>query len=75
MTLRKPYNEPPLSGIPITEDEFLRLISGETLHKYELIDGIVYDMTGSSPTHSSLAGRIDLLFQIQLGRSGPCCTA
>ncbi len=52
----------------------MRLIDGETHHKYELIDGTLYDMTGSSPKHSSLAGRIDMLFQIQMRRAGPCRT-
>lgn len=74
MALRQPYSEPPHSGVPMTEDEFLRLIGGETFHKYELIDGVLYDMTGSSPKHSSLAGRIDMLFQIQMLRAGPCRT-
>lgn len=72
MALRQPSNELPRSGVPMTEEEFLRLINGETSHKYELVDGMLYDMTGSSPKHSSLAGRVDMLFQIQMLRAGPC---
>jgi Uma2 family endonuclease len=61
-----------LHGMPITEEAFEQLISIESPYRYELIDGLVYDMTGSSPEHSVIAGRIDRLFQEQLGESGPC---
>ena len=63
-----------LHGIPMTEEAFEQLISVESPYRYELIDGLVYDMTGSSPEHSVIAGRIDRLFQEQLGDSGPCRT-
>lgn len=63
-----------LHGIRITEEAFERLISVESPYRYELIDGVVYNMTGSSPEHSVIAGRIDRLFQEQLGDSGPCRT-
>lgn len=64
----------PLVGIPMSEADFERLISDETARKYELIDGILYDMTGSTPEHSSIAGQIDFMFRLQLGKSGPCRT-
>lgn len=69
------YDEdlPPV-GVPMSDEDFERLISGETDRKYELIDGVLYDMTGSTPEHSSLAGQIDFLFRLQLGKSGPCRT-
>jgi Uma2 family endonuclease len=63
-----------LHGVPMTEEAFERMISVESPYRYELIDGRLFDMTGSSPEHSALAGRIDLLLQIQLRRSGPCRT-
>lgn len=70
-----PFDEDqPLVGVPMSEDDFERLISGETARKYELIDGVIYDMTGSTPEHSSIAGQIDFLFRLQLGKSGPCRT-
>ncbi len=37
-----------LHGIRITEEAFEQLISVESPYRYELIDGLVYDMTGSS---------------------------
>lgn len=51
-----------------------RLINIESPYRYELIDGIVYDMTGSSPEHSAISGNIDVVFRAQLGRGGPCRT-
>lgn len=67
-------DESPLVGVPMSPDDFERLISGETSRKYELVNSILCDMTGSSPEHSSLAGRIDFMFQLQMVRSGPCRT-
>ena len=40
-----------LHGIYMTEEAFERLISVESPYRYELIDGVVYDMTGSTPEH------------------------
>ncbi len=61
-------------GIPITEEAFERLLSVESPYRYELVDGLLYDMTGSSPEHSALAGNIDGLLREQLGKRGPCRT-
>ncbi len=61
-----------LHGIPMTEEAFERLLSVESPYRYELIDGIVYDMTGSTPQHSAIAANVDDLFRQQLGKSGPC---
>src|SRR5947209_16782898 len=63
-----------LHGIYMTEEAFERLISVESPYRYELIDGIIYDMTGSTPEHSVIAGTIDALFREQLGTRGPCHT-
>ena len=63
-----------LRGIAMTEEAFEQLISVESPYRYELIDGIVYDMTGSSPEHSVIASNIEELIRDQLGRSGPCHT-
>lgn len=63
-----------LRGISMTEEAFERLISVESPYHYELIDGVVYDMTGSTPEHSVIASNIEALMLEQLGRSGPCHT-
>lgn len=69
-------NDPdaPRAGIPMSEKDFERLISDETEFRYELIGSLVYNMTGSSPKHSDIAGQIDFLLRLQLGRRGPCRT-
>ena len=59
-------------GIPMTEEAFERLISVESPYHYELIDGIVYDMTGSSPEHADIAHNVAALLKEQLGKQGPC---
>lgn len=67
-------NDPdtPRTGIPCSNADFEQLISDETEFRYELIDGLLYNMTGSSPEHSDIAGQIDFLLKLQLGRLGPC---
>ena len=72
MAANRQYYE--LHGISMTEEGFEQLISVESPYRYELIDGVVYDMTGSSPEHSVIASNIDALLLDQLGRSGPCHT-
>jgi Uma2 family endonuclease len=67
----QPYDLP---GISMTEEAFERLISVENPYRYELIDGVVYDMTGSTPEHSVIASNIEALLREQLGKSGPCRT-
>ncbi|HEY4032552.1 MAG TPA: Uma2 family endonuclease [Ktedonobacteraceae bacterium] len=61
-----------LHGIPMTEETFERLIGAPNPYRYELIDGIVYDMTGSSPEHGMIAGGIFNLIYNHLGRKKPC---
>lgn len=61
-----------LHGIPMDEESFERLVNGETPYHYELIDGIVYDMTGSSPEHAHIAGTIFELIRARIGRKGFC---
>jgi Uma2 family endonuclease len=61
-----------LHGIPITEEAFERLTSVESPYHYELIDGIVYDMTGSSPEHADIAYNVTEILKEQLGKQGPC---
>jgi Uma2 family endonuclease len=65
----QPYD---MHGINMTEEAFERLISVESPYRYELIDGVVYDMTGSTPEHSVIASNIEALLREQLGRGGPC---
>jgi Uma2 family endonuclease len=59
-------------GVPMTERAFERLISGEDPYRYELINGIVYDMTGSSPEHGMIVGGIFNLIYSHLRRKNPC---
>jgi len=61
-----------IHGIAMTEEAFERMISVESPCRYELIDGIVYDMTGSTPEHSTIAANIESLIRDQIGKSGPC---
>src|SRR5713226_3100528 len=63
-----------LHGISMTEEAFERLISVESPYRYELIDGVVYDTTGSTPEHSVIASNVETLLREQLGKSGPCRT-
>jgi Uma2 family endonuclease len=48
-------------GISMTEEAFERLLSVESPYRYELIDGVVYDMTGSAPEHSVIASNVEAL--------------
>ena len=61
-----------LHGIRMTEEAFERLISVESPYRYELIDGVGYDMTGSTPEHSAISSNVEGLLRGQLGISGPC---
>ena len=76
MAANPQYNDEIVSlhGIPMTEEAFAHLIGVESPYRYELINGQLYDMTGSSPEHSTLAGNIDGLLREQFGRGGPCRT-
>jgi len=59
-------------GLSMTEEAFGRLVDGEDLPRYELIDGIAYDMTGSSPEHGHIAGTIFELIRSRIGWKGFC---
>jgi len=61
-----------LHGIPMTEEAFEYLVGVESPYRYELIDGIVYDMTGSSPEHGKITGNIFSLIHAHIRRKGPC---
>jgi Uma2 family endonuclease len=61
-----------LHGIRMTEKAFEQLIRVESPYRYELIEGIVYDMTGSTPEHSAISSNVEGLLREQLGISGPC---
>jgi len=61
-----------LHGIHMTEEAFEQLISIPGPYRYELIDGLVYDMTGSSPEHADIAYNVTELLKGQLGKQGPC---
>ncbi len=66
------YEDTDLHGVAMTEAAFERLIAVESPYRYELIDGVVHNMTGSSPKHSAIASRIEFLLTEQLGWNGPC---
>ncbi len=61
-----------IHGTPMTEEAFEELISVESPYRYELIDGLVSDMTGSSPEHSDIAYNVTEMLKEQLGKQGPC---
>ncbi len=61
-----------IHGIPMTEEAFDLLLSVESPYRYELIDGFVYDMTGSTPEHSVIVSNIEFILREQLGRGTPC---
>jgi Uma2 family endonuclease len=61
-----------MHGIPVTEEAFEHLISVESPYRYELIDGIVYDMTGLTPEHGTIAGNVFSLLHMQIGSQKPC---
>lgn len=61
-----------LHGVLMTEDAFERLVSAPTPYRYELIDGVLYDMTGSSPEHGDIVGNIFSLIHAHLRKRGPC---
>lgn len=71
-TMIRRNNNPALHSIPMTEEAFERLISSESPYRYEFIDGMVYDMTGSTPEHSAIVENVADLFREQPGKSGPC---
>ena len=50
-----------IHGILMTEEAFERIISVESEYRYELIDGIACNMTGSTPEHSAIASNIAFL--------------
>lgn len=59
-------------GIHMTEEAFEQLINVESPYRYELIDDIVYDMTGSIPEHSVIASNIEFLIREQIPGKGTC---
>ena len=61
-----------IHGIPMTEEAFEQLLSVESPYRYELIDGFIYDMTGSTPEHSVIVSNIEFILREQLGRGTPC---
>src|SRR5579864_3011670 len=61
-----------LHGIPMTDEMFEYIVTMESPYRYEVIDGLVYDMTGSSPEHGTIAMNISLLLKQQLSKGGPC---
>ena len=58
--------------LAMTEEAFERLVDGEDLPRYELIDGIAYDMTGLSPEHGHIVDSISTLISSHIGRKSPC---
>ncbi|HWS83788.1 MAG TPA: Uma2 family endonuclease [Ktedonobacteraceae bacterium] len=59
-------------GLPMSERDFERLVDAEDIPRYELIDGVVYDMTGSSEEHGQAAGNIFSLVHNHLRGKGSC---
>lgn len=54
-------------------EEFFALLERDPEHRYELIDGYPYMMTGGSPDHSIIGANVNRIFGEQLRRR-PCIT-
>jgi Uma2 family endonuclease len=52
-------------------EEFFALLESDPEHRYELIDGYPYMMTGGSPDHSIIGANLTGIFREQL-RKRPC---
>lgn len=61
-----------LHCIPMTDEMFEHVIGMESPYRYELIDGLVYDMTGSSPEHGTITTNVLTLLKQQLRKGGSC---
>ena len=59
-------------GLAMSERDFERLVDEEDIPRYELIDGIAYNMTGSSPEHGHIVNNISTLISSHIGRRSPC---
>ena len=55
----------------ISLEEFFALLESDPDHRYELIDGYPYMMTGGSPDHSIIGANLTSIFREQL-RKRPC---
>jgi Uma2 family endonuclease len=55
----------------ISLEEFFALLERDPEHRYELIDGYPYMMTGGSPDHSIIGANLTGIFREQL-RKRPC---
>ncbi len=65
-------SEEELRGIPMAQEAFELVLSVESPYHYEWIDGVIYDMSSTSPAHSYIAGNIDALLRDRIGEDGPC---
>ncbi len=59
-------------GLAMSEKDFERLVDEEDIPRYELIDGVAYNMTGSSPEHGHIVDSISTLISSHIGRKSPC---
>jgi len=59
-------------GLAMSEKDFERLVDEEDIPRYELIDGVAYNMTGSSPEHGHTVDSISTLISSHIGRKSPC---
>ncbi len=57
--------------IAVSEEEYLQFYANHNEHKYELIDGHVYAMVGTSRTHNLVAGNVFTLFHASLKKCMP----
>jgi len=55
----------------ISLEKFFALLESDPEHRYELIDGYPYMMTGGSPDHSIIGANLTSIFREQL-RKRPC---
>jgi len=59
-------------GLAMSTEDFERLVNAEDIPRYELIDGVAYNMTGSTEEHGYIVGGIFSSIYTHLGRKGKC---
>jgi len=67
-----PRNDDDPHGLAMSDKDFERLVDAEDIARYELIDGVAYNMTGSSEEHGHIVNSISTLISAHIGRKGPC---
>lgn len=65
-------DDEPIHGLAMTVEAFEELIENAGPYRYEMINGIVYNMAPPSPEHSMISFNLTKIFKEQLGTGTPC---